>query len=57
MIIDPRDLAPKGRYKLLIGPAASHPIAWTSTASPDGVLNLAPFSFFTAVSRKPSFPK
>jgi hypothetical protein len=24
---------------------------------PDGVLNLAPFSFFTVASRKPSFPK
>ena len=24
---------------------------------PDGVLNLAPFSFFTVASRKPSFPE
>jgi hypothetical protein len=55
VIIDPRDLAPKGRCKLLIGSVVSRPIAWTSTASPDGVLNLAPFSFFTVASRKPSF--
>jgi len=53
VIIDPQDLDPKSRYKLLIGSVVPRPIAWTSTASPDGVLNLAPFSFFTVASRNP----
>jgi flavin reductase (DIM6/NTAB) family NADH-FMN oxidoreductase RutF len=53
VIIDPQDLDPKSRYKLLIGSVVPRPIAWTSTASPDGILNLAPFSFFTVASRNP----
>jgi len=53
VIIDPQDLDPKSRYKLLIGSVVPRPIAWTSTASLDGVSNLAPFSFFTVASRNP----
>jgi len=53
VIIDPQDLDPKSRYKLLIGSVVPRPIAWTSTAGSDGVLNLAPFSFFTVASRNP----
>lgn len=32
-------------YKLMIGSVVPRPIAWVSTRSKDGVLNLAPFSF------------
>src|SRR5215210_4810078 len=53
MIIDPLDLDPKSVYKLLIGSVVPRPIAWTSTVSREGVLNLAPFSFFTVASRNP----
>lgn len=53
MIIDPDTLDPKSGYKLLIGAVVPRPIAWTSTMSAGGVLNLAPFSFFTVVSRNP----
>ncbi|MFN0012749.1 MAG: flavin reductase family protein [Phycisphaerales bacterium] len=53
MDIDPASLAPADRYKLLIGGVVPRPIAWVSTISPDGRLNLAPFSFFNAVSASP----
>ena len=53
MILDPSDLDPQSRYKLLIGAVVPRPIAWTSTLDRDGVRNLAPFSFFTVASRNP----
>jgi flavin reductase (DIM6/NTAB) family NADH-FMN oxidoreductase RutF len=40
-------------YKFLIGSVLPRPIAWVSTLNQDGSNNLAPFSFFTAVSAKP----
>ena len=53
MIIDPSDLDPRSVYKLLIGSVVPRPIAWTSSMSREGTLNLAPFSFFTVASRQP----
>lgn len=53
MIIDPSTLDPNSVYKLLIGSVVPRPIAWTSTLSPEGVPNLAPYSFFTVASRNP----
>ena len=53
MIIDPSDLDQRSLYKLLIGSVVPRPIAWTSTMSPEGIRNLAPFSFFTVASREP----
>lgn len=40
-------------YKFLIGSILPRPIAVVSTLNEDGSNNLAPFSFFTAVSAKP----
>jgi flavin reductase (DIM6/NTAB) family NADH-FMN oxidoreductase RutF len=40
-------------YKFLIGSILPRPIAWVSTLNLDGSNNLAPFSFFTAISAKP----
>lgn len=54
MIIDPADFEVQDLYKLLVGSVVPRPIAWTSTMSPDGIRNLAPFSFFAVASRKPS---
>ena len=51
MIIDP-ELLDVG-YKLLLATVVPRPIGWLSTLSRDGVANLAPFSFFTVVGRKP----
>ena len=53
MIIDPSELDSHAVYKLLIGAVVPRPIAWVSSRSRDGVLNLAPYSFFNAVSREP----
>ena len=40
-------------YKLLTGVVVPRPIAWVTTISTAGVVNLAPFSAFTFVSNKP----
>ncbi|HET7010719.1 MAG TPA: flavin reductase family protein [Anaerolineales bacterium] len=40
-------------YKLLIGAVVPRPIGWISTLDEGGRRNLAPFSFFNAVSAKP----
>lgn len=53
MEIDPAALEARDRYKLLIGTIQPRPIAWVSTVSPDGVPNLAPFSFFTGIAANP----
>jgi flavin reductase (DIM6/NTAB) family NADH-FMN oxidoreductase RutF len=53
MIIDPPEHDYRNIYKLMIGLIVPRPIAFVSSASPDGVLNLAPFSFFTGISANP----
>jgi flavin reductase (DIM6/NTAB) family NADH-FMN oxidoreductase RutF len=53
MDLDPSTLAPADRYKLLIGCIVPRPIAFVSTSSPDGRLNLAPFSFFNGIGSDP----
>jgi len=51
--IDPNELTNPERYKLLIGSVVPRPIAFVSTISPEGIANLAPFSFFTGVCSNP----
>lgn len=51
--VDLRTLETKNAYKLLTGSVVPRPIAWVSTIDKEGVLNLAPFSFFTVASRNP----
>lgn len=53
MLFDPAAMAWRDAYKLMIGSMVPRPIAWVSTVSEAGVLNLAPFSFFTAVCADP----
>ena len=53
MILNPDELDTHSVYKLLSGAVVPRPIAWVSTRSRDGVLNLAPYSFFTVASREP----
>lgn len=53
MEIDPLALDPKVRYNLLIGSVVPRPIAVVGTYSKTGSANLAPFSFFNAVSSDP----
>ncbi|MFN3471182.1 MAG: flavin reductase family protein, partial [Aquificaceae bacterium] len=47
---DPQDFDP---YEVLTSLVIPRPIAWVSTIGPEGVLNLAPFSFYNAVCDDP----
>jgi flavin reductase (DIM6/NTAB) family NADH-FMN oxidoreductase RutF len=53
VIIDPQAAAVSDIYKLMVGVIVPRPIAFVSSISADGVLNLAPFSFFTGISANP----
>jgi flavin reductase (DIM6/NTAB) family NADH-FMN oxidoreductase RutF len=53
MRIAAKDLETEAAYKLITGIVVPRPIAWVTTLSPSGIVNLAPFSFFTCVSPKP----
>lgn len=51
--LDPEKLSIPERYKLLIGTVVPRPIAFVSTCSSSGQLNLAPFSYFNIVCTDP----
>ena len=51
--IDPAYLDAETAYRLITGVVVPRPIAWVTSLSATGVLNLAPFSAFTFVSPKP----
>ena len=53
MRIIPAQASPTDVQRILVGAVVPRPIAFVSTISPDGVLNLAPFSFFNAVCTDP----
>jgi flavin reductase (DIM6/NTAB) family NADH-FMN oxidoreductase RutF len=53
MIVNPSDLSHSELYGLMLNSVAPRPIAWVSTMSTVGQLNLAPFSFFNAVCVDP----
>jgi flavin reductase (DIM6/NTAB) family NADH-FMN oxidoreductase RutF len=53
MTIDPGSASTQDIYKLMIGSIVPRPIAFVSSIDAEGVLNLAPFSFFTAISANP----
>jgi flavin reductase (DIM6/NTAB) family NADH-FMN oxidoreductase RutF len=50
--IDP-DALDGSLYRTLAGAVIPRPIAWVSSLSPEGVENLAPYSFFNVVSTSP----
>jgi flavin reductase (DIM6/NTAB) family NADH-FMN oxidoreductase RutF len=51
--IDPSQTDPRNVYQLMVGAIVPRPIAFVSSVSSSGVLNLAPFSYFTAASSNP----
>ena len=51
MKIDPKTF--ENFYRVLTGVVVPRPIAFVSTQSPDGIDNLAPYSFFNAVAYDP----
>ena len=54
MNVELAKLLPKDRYKLLIGAIVPRPIAWVSTLSSSGTVNLAPFSAFNYMGNDPA---
>ena len=55
MRIDPERHSSGDNYKLLTNLVVPRPIAWVTSLGDDGVVNLAPFSFFNAVGAEPLF--
>jgi flavin reductase (DIM6/NTAB) family NADH-FMN oxidoreductase RutF len=53
LTIDPAAADYRDIYKLMVGAIVPRPIAFVSTVSPEGIANLAPFSFFTGISANP----
>jgi flavin reductase (DIM6/NTAB) family NADH-FMN oxidoreductase RutF len=51
--VDPADHDAEKIYRLMTGIVVPRPIAWVTSLSSSGVLNLAPFSAFTFVAQKP----
>jgi len=53
MIIDPQSVSPGALYHWMISVVVPRPIAFISTVSGDGRFNVAPFSYFTAITNRP----
>jgi flavin reductase (DIM6/NTAB) family NADH-FMN oxidoreductase RutF len=53
MRIAAKELETEASYRLITGIVVPRPIAWVTTLSAKGGVNLAPFSMFTSVSPKP----
>ncbi|GAF64435.1 hypothetical protein BTS2_1328 [Bacillus sp. TS-2] len=51
--IESKNLTERENYKLLIGSVIPRPIAFVTSLSKQGVLNGAPFSYFTIISSAP----
>ena len=53
MEIDPATIERMAVYKILISSVVPRPIAWVSSVDPFGVNNVAPFSYFMAITEDP----
>ena len=53
MDVRPSEVSYREFYRILINSVVPRPIAWVSTINSSGRPNLAPFSFFNALSGKP----
>jgi flavin reductase (DIM6/NTAB) family NADH-FMN oxidoreductase RutF len=53
MQFDPAGMDPQDVYKIMAALIVPRPIGFTSTLGPDGVQNLAPFSFFMMITSSP----
>lgn len=51
--VDPEQLSATALFGVMTGSIVPRPIAWISTVGRAGILNLAPYSMFTAVCAKP----
>jgi flavin reductase (DIM6/NTAB) family NADH-FMN oxidoreductase RutF len=53
MFIEVRDSEVLNVYQMLVGLVTPRPIAWVTSRSADGLVNLAPFSFFNVFGANP----
>jgi flavin reductase (DIM6/NTAB) family NADH-FMN oxidoreductase RutF len=53
VIVDPRSLSPGAMYRFMISIVVPRPIAFVSTVGPTGAFNVAPFSYFNAITNRP----
>ena len=53
LLFNPTELSFQESHKLMIGSIIPRPIAFVSTISKNGILNLAPFSYFNGVCSNP----
>jgi flavin reductase (DIM6/NTAB) family NADH-FMN oxidoreductase RutF len=53
MLIDFSTISARNAYQWMTHTILPRPIAWVSTISPEGVTNLAPFSFFQGITANP----
>jgi len=55
MYFDPRDKEYPFKHDALTTLVVPRPIGWISTINRNGLVNLAPYSFFNAVASRPPF--
>jgi flavin reductase (DIM6/NTAB) family NADH-FMN oxidoreductase RutF len=53
VILDPQSLSPGVMYRFMIGVVVPRPIAFVSTVGSGGAFNVAPFSYFNAITNRP----
>ena len=53
MLVPAETLTADEAYRVLTGCVVPRPIAWVTSLSEKGIVNVAPFSAFTFVSNKP----
>lgn len=53
MIVDPQSISPGSMYRFMIGVVVPRPIAFVSTTNAQGRFNVAPFSYFNALTNRP----
>jgi len=53
LTIDPKEITTRDLHQFILGSVAPRPIAFASTIDENGIVNLAPFSFFNAFSSNP----
>jgi flavin reductase (DIM6/NTAB) family NADH-FMN oxidoreductase RutF len=53
VILDPGTISPGDFYRFMISVIVPRPIAFVSTMDVDGHLNVAPFSYYNAITNQP----
>ncbi|MBN9389105.1 MAG: flavin reductase family protein [Chloroflexi bacterium] len=51
--INPQEIPPRTLYRLMVSLVVPRPVAFTTSMSAEGVVNAAPFSYFTMAGHRP----